>query len=213
MESRNDETERRIDQTTDRTGEAPRDQRQRRRLLEGRVMTEWRAIPGYEGRYEVSDDGQVRSLDQTICQRGRGGTLITRHYRGRVRKGRIDTKGYPSVRFDKKNWSIHCLMAAAFIGPRPPGHHVRHLDGNPLNRALSNIAYGTPAENVADKTVHGTMARGDDHGRSKLTEANVRVIRALLLATQTRRAIAARFGVSRTAIDDVWSGRTWGHVR
>ncbi|MDX3713446.1 HNH endonuclease signature motif containing protein [Streptomyces europaeiscabiei] len=51
---------------------------------------------------------------------------------------------------------MHQIVAAAFLGPRPDGHDVRHLDGNPLNSALSNLSYGTRSENELDKARHGT---------------------------------------------------------
>jgi hypothetical protein len=120
----------------------------------------WRPIPGYEGYYEVSDQGRVRSVDRLI--RGRYGNL-------RPAKGRVltpaftrGTRGspYPIVSLYRdgvsKNFTVHRAVMLAFIGPCPDGMITRHLNGNSLDSRLSNLAYGTHAENVADSIKHGT---------------------------------------------------------
>lgn len=60
---------------------------------------------------------------------------------------------------------LHLLVAAAFIGPRPPGKIVRHLDGNRKNPRWGNLAYGTYAENTQDAIAHGTHS-GEKPDRS-----------------------------------------------
>ena len=111
-------------------------------------MEQWKPVPGYEGIYEVSSEGRVRSLPRRGVRGGlmttrpgkRGGYLVV----ALTRDGRTSTK------------AVHVLVAAAFLGPRPPGMQVRHREGNPLDARLVNLAYGTPAENAADKVAHGT---------------------------------------------------------
>jgi hypothetical protein len=106
---------------------------------------EWRPIPGWEGAYEASNLGRVRSL--------RGG-----HRWGRVLKPHIRTTsgGYPQVSLGLNGTTcVHVCVAGAFLGPRPPGHQVRHLDGDPLNNRVENLAWGTPSENQHDKIQHG----------------------------------------------------------
>ncbi|MFE2967499.1 NUMOD4 motif-containing HNH endonuclease [Streptomyces sp. NPDC059340] len=113
----------------------------------------WRPVPGHEGNYEVSDQGDIRSRPRP---RTKGG----------LRRATISKVGYPKVEL----WSngrretrfVHQIVAAAFLGPRPDGQEVRHLDGNPLNCELSNLAYGTRSENSLDKVRHGT-----DHNANK----------------------------------------------
>ena len=107
----------------------------------------WRHVPGYEANYAVSDQGHIWSRPRWTWA---GGLL-----RASVGKG-----GYPKVSLAsngrQKTRLVHQIVAAAFLGPRPEGQEVRHLDGNRLNCALSNLAYGTRSENVRDMRRHGT---------------------------------------------------------
>jgi hypothetical protein len=113
----------------------------------------WLPVPGYEGLYEVSNIGRVRSLPHKTRQGMRG---------GRMRKTPLNA-GYPVVSLYANGvgrvTSVHLLVAAAFIGPRPPGMEVRHLDGNPSNCVLSNLTYGTHTENMRDMLTHGTARK------------------------------------------------------
>lgn len=106
---------------------------------------EWRDIPGFEGRYQVSSNGAVRSVI-------RKEPLIM--------KAKLSAKGYPTVglydRGRQRSWHVHRLVALAF---HPDswftGAVVRHLDGNPANNAVANLAWGTPSENQIDRVQHG----------------------------------------------------------
>ena len=107
----------------------------------------WLSVPGYEGRYEVSDQGTVRTLRRP---RVKGGPL--KPWAGEW--GHL----HVNLRRDgqQKQWAVHRLVALIFIGPCPDGLEVRHLDGNPANNAVDNLAYGTHAENMQDMIAHGT---------------------------------------------------------
>lgn len=147
----------------------------------------WLPAVDWEGLYEVSDLGRVRSL--TRCPPA--GTR-----RGRLMKTNVDPAGYWQLGFrrDGKNRTqkVHQLVAAAFLGPRPGGMEVRHLDGNPLNNRLDNLAYGTPSENSLDSIRHGThpsaskthCKRGHpfDEGNTIIRPSGARSCRTCMLA-------------------------------
>lgn len=108
-------------------------------------MTVWRSIPGLQN-YDASDDGQVRSW----CP-----------YRGLPVPHALTqtlSRGYLLVRVGRaiNPQPVHRLVMLAFVGPRPEGQEVRHLDGDPTNNRLGNLAYGTPSENSYDAIRHGT---------------------------------------------------------
>jgi hypothetical protein len=105
--------------------------------------------------------------------------------------------------------SVHRLVLEAFVGPNPEGMVCRHLDGNPRNNHVGNLAWGTHVENGADQYTHGTRARGTRVRAAKLTEDDVRLIRE---STDLSRALAVRFGVSKSAINRARHGHQWRHV-
>ena len=159
---------------------------------------EWRVIPGLE-RYEVSSAGHIRRADT-----------------GRLRKLSPDDSGYPCfmVRMNGKNRRVHLhhALLLAFVGPCPPGCEARHLDDNPDHFALDNLAWGTRAQNVADKRRNGGFPRGERSVSAKLTADQVREIRGRV-GGETLRALAAEYGVSHTAIRRAAAGWTWGDLR
>ena len=111
-------------------------------------MERWLPVPGYEGLYEVSDQGAVMSL-----KKGRRPRKL-QWWRGLYRTIQL---------FDKtgtgraKGFYVHNLVLLAFVGPRPDGLVTRHLNGNPSDNRLSNLAYGTYSENQQDSIQHGTQ--------------------------------------------------------
>lgn len=126
------------------------------RLSSASSDEEWRPVLGYEGRYEVSSLGKVRSLDIAYVDK-RG---VTQHYRGRVLSQSPKSTGYLQVRLSRSGVqdspNVHVLVAESFIGPRPEGLHVCHNDGNQKNNRVENLRYGTPSSNLMDTQEHGT---------------------------------------------------------
>lgn len=124
---------------------------------------EWRSVVGYEGYYEVSSTGLVRSLDRMVggvnqTARLRPGRLLSQALHSGRRRDRylvvLTKDGKPQTRL------VHHLVAEAFIGPRPaPSMDCCHNDGNPQNNHVSNLRWDTKSSNVFDSIRHGTHAR------------------------------------------------------
>ena len=106
----------------------------------------WRPIPGYERTYRVSSLGRVARVDD-------------RYIDGRVRKLRTNRHGYIDVRLSQDNafktHTVHKLVMLAFVGPRPDGAEIRHLNGDGTDNRLVNLTYGSVSENRIDITRHG----------------------------------------------------------
>lgn len=115
----------------------------------------WKPVVGYEGLYEVSDQGRVRSLDRVV-DRGRLGKSLRP---GKILKGSIDSKRYLYVSLYKdgrRNHRIHQLVSRAFIGIPQEGQEVRHRDGSRDNNVVENLEWGSRSENILDAVGHGT---------------------------------------------------------
>lgn len=122
----------------------------------------WRPVLGYEGAYEVSSHGRVRSQDRT--QRYlQGAADVVRFHRGRMLRGTTDEHGYQvhHLIVDGRRRAVraHVLVAEAFLGPKPIGALVRHLDDDPSNNHFSNLAYGTQVDNMQDAIRNGRNSR------------------------------------------------------
>ncbi|WP_299315526.1 NUMOD4 motif-containing HNH endonuclease [uncultured Halomonas sp.] len=148
----------------------------------------WRDVPGYEGRYEVSDKGRVRSRDRQVEATTRQGTTYYSRRRGRLlRPGRMNAFGHLSVAIGKGNSrTVHSLVMEAFIGPRPDGFDIRHLNGDGSDNRLVNLEYGSRSENNRD------IAR---HGRRRVTLSQAEEIRCRHAQGETLRSLAAEFNM------------------
>lgn len=169
---------------------------------------QWLPVVDWEGLYEVSDLGRIRSLPRRTATGVRG---------GRILKPWLSTHGYLVVSlcrsgYDDDHRLVHQLVAAAFIGPCPEGQEVRHgPNGKPDNRA-SQLCYGTSAQNHADRLRDGISNQGERHGNAKLTDAIVAECRIRHAAGETQLSLAREFGVDKAAMNYAIRGLTWVHV-
>jgi hypothetical protein len=106
----------------------------------------WKAIEGYEGAYEVSNLGQVRSLDRVV-----EGPRGPKKLKGRVLKQRTHNKGYRQLKLSKdgkkKTLLVHRLVVLAFLGPPGPGEAVDHKDGDRANNEARNLRWASQGLN------------------------------------------------------------------
>lgn len=171
------------------------------------MSEEWRAVVGWEGFYEVSDLGRVRSLP--MVKRGKNNGKIRQA--GRVRKLQVPSNGYPMLSLKvgdrEENALVHRLVAAAFLGPAN-GLCVNHRDGIRSNNVISNLEYLTHQQNERHKYV----VLKYKHHLGKLCAADVVEIRRQLAGGVKVPAVAAAFGVSDVNIYLIRSGKIWKHV-
>jgi len=141
-------------------------------------MERWRAVPGFEGYYEVSDAGRVRSVDRVIVsrrgdQRRMAGKVQQLRARGRYLTATLCRGGRKTI------VRVHVLVLRAFVGRRPPGKEGCHGNGLSLDNRLSNLRWDTPLANHADKRAHGTILCGERHQNCTMTDGQVSEVRAL----------------------------------
>lgn len=177
-------------------------------------MEEWKPVKGFEGHYDVSSEGRVRSLPRKRYSYGGREWMQP----GRIVKPtEVVDKGYlvVSLCMDgyKRRHYVHSLVLTAFVGERPTSSdHTRHLDGNPANNRVENLKWGTPKENGEDKATHGSQ-KGTKHHRNRYSETQIRQAKALLdLGTMTLREVQAATGIPVTTLSQVKHGRQWAHL-
>lgn len=162
---------------------------------------EWRPAVGFEGFYEVSDQGRVRSLPRKACR----GQLLKPRWRGRYLAVVLST---PEQRVEKR---VHRLVGEAFLGPKPERLETRHLDDDRSNNTLDNIIYGTSQQNSDDCTRNGHFRKGLDHQNCFIPDDLVAEILALPRGSrssgqETIGEWADRHGISRGHVYNIRIG-------
>lgn len=137
----------------------------------------WLPVTGYEGYYEVSDHGNIRSVDRVV-PRGEGTLTV----KGTSTAQFPDRDGYRRVNLHKDGintlFLAHRLVMLAFGGPPTGDQIVCHNDGDPANNHVSNLRWGTHSSNMYDKRGHGTchqISKTHCPRGHRLHGANVRV--------------------------------------
>lgn len=171
----------------------------------------WKAIAGYEGSYEVSTLGRVRSLDKPDATSG--------PRKGRIRKlvpVGADAQQYLSVVLSKNNVvrcsRVHALVLETFVRARLPGEQARHLNGCSTDNRLSNLAWGTVEQNTADKFAHGSIQQGEKHHNARMTAGDVYRVRDLRAFGHKYVDIARHLGLTETQVAKVVRRERWTHV-
>lgn len=159
----------------------------------------WQPVVGWDGWYEVSDLGRVRSLPRASG------------HRGRVLKHCITPKHYPQVVLCRpgvrpKSYGVHRLVLETFVGPCPDGTEACHNNGVWADCRLVNLRWDTRKSNHADKLKHGTHNGGTRHYRALFTPEQARQIRAM---AGSHAAIAKKLGVSTTCVQKIKSGKSY----
>lgn len=148
-------------------------------------MTNWKLLVGFEQLYKISDDGKVWSE-----RRQRLLSTKPNKYRGYAEFCIVDSQGKQYTK------TVHAEMMKAFIGPLPPDMQVRHLDGNPLNNNLDNLAYGTPVQNSADRKLPDYL------GPKRLSDKAIQEINKKILQGSEVKNLALEY---KTSIGFIYS--------
>lgn len=149
--------------------------------------------------YQVSDRGRVRHKAK-----------------GTIKGAPIARNGYRVVNLWTANigrvYTVHSLVAEAFIGPRPEGWSVNHIDGDKLNNLPENLEYMTLADNTRHQARTGLGVRGERSPFAKLTEAQAKEIKIRSNNGERTSALAKEFGVGSPIISQIKNGSRWKHL-
>jgi hypothetical protein len=179
------------------------------------LREEWNDIIGFDGFYQASNLGQIRSCNRTV-------TYVDGRKRfcgGQVLKPYLNPRGYLAVCLhkDQKNkvCTVHELVMLAFIGVRPKAFDINHIDGVKTNNYLSNLEYCSKSDNVRHSFAMGLQVnpRGEKHNRAKLSEYQILEIRRLYAAGEVNQVqIASIYDVTKNNINSIVNRKTWRHL-
>jgi hypothetical protein len=164
----------------------------------------WKDIPGYEGEYQASTMGRIKSLKRiAVSKNWYTGKPFYRTVPERILKpGRYCKCGHVSVilRRGTNGKPVHQLVMKTFVGEPPEGMEVLHLNGIPTDNRLSNLRYGTRTDNILDVYRQGKLWR-------KLSTDDVGAIRFGIWCGIRGSDLAAMYGVSQSIISAIKHGR------
>lgn len=176
----------------------------------------WKDIPSWEGLYQASTHGRIKSLERIIHRNvskpGERGSSPTRRwpeailqttYKRRYLKVRLWRNQHPT------DYNVHRLILLAFMGEPPPGQVACHNDGDPYNNRLENLRWDTMKSNHADRDRHGKAPKGTRNGNAKLTEEQVLAIRD---DDRQYAVIAQDHDITDGNVSHIKSRRAWKHL-
>lgn len=161
----------------------------------------WVDIPGLDGKFRVSDDGQVMSMN--YAKKKIPGLLKLRL-----------TRGYQIVQLShRRMYTVHRLVMLAFVGERPDGAHINHKNGIKTDNRLENLEYCTPSENQKHSFRMGLQDNhGINHSQAKLNDDKIREIRKMVRSGFSQSEVARKMSVCPSTVSLVKSGKRWAHV-
>jgi len=174
-------------------------------------MEVWKSIKGYEGFYEVSTLGNVKSLDRKIIfSDGR-----IRFFKGKFLNPAKTKTGYLFIGLKKsgsiKQMYLHRIVAESFIFNKELKETVNHIDGNKQNNNLINLEWNTRKENTQHAYDTGLIKKGENGCWSKLKESEVLQIRNNIeLLSNTELSI--KFKVSKSLIGNIKRRKIWTYI-
>jgi hypothetical protein len=173
----------------------------------------WKDIKGYEGCYQVSNYGRVKSLPRKINARWGEGHNI----KGRIMSQRLTHNGYLvcSLRNGniQKTYKVHRLVGEVFVENGKNYPQINHKDGNKLNNKPTNLEWVTPKQNTkhAFDTNLRNPPKGKSHHNARLTEKDVLEIRKNQNGL-THRELSVLYNISSKYISELVTFKKWKHI-
>lgn len=170
----------------------------------------WLPVIGYEGFYEISNFGVVKSISREVPH-GKG--TFKRKIKEKIISQTFCVNGKKWVTLCKNGictrFLVHQLVARNFIGERPDGMMVCHNDGNGTNNCASNLRYDTHQSNMDDMVKHGKSPRGAKNWNAIATKEQVLKVRELRAQGLYYKDICAQTSLSFESVAKMCQGKSW----
>lgn len=179
----------------------------------------WKDVKNYEGLYQVSNLGNIKSLDRIVETKNRKNYLR----KGKVQKKSVNSFGYETVGFtvDSKTkiYRVHRLVALSFIENTENKPQINHIDGNKTNNNVNNLEWCTSSENQIHSVSTGLsnpsypLLKGSKNGRSLLKEEQVVEIRNKYIPYKySAKKLALEYNVSESCITHILNNTSWKNI-
>lgn len=159
----------------------------------------WKPIPNYEDLYQVSNIGRVKSIK------------FDRFLKPSLKKHYLHVS--LSKLSKSRHFSVHGLVALAFIGKRPTNKTTNHIDLNKLNNCAYNLEYVTQKQNIRHAKKFGRMRKGSEMHNAKLDEKSAALVHILSRFGVVQHEIAEFLSMSKSSVGDILRGKNWKHVK
>lgn len=171
------------------------------------MVSMWKDIQGFEDKYQINENGEVKSIKRHIENGSPSGMTLPE----KILKQQVNRKGYcmVSLRKDNKTYAkyVHILVAQAFLHKNHPNDIVNHKDGNKTNNHVTNLEYTTYSQNNQHAYDNGLQPRK----KHRLTISQVQKIRQEA-TVMTRYQLAEKYHVAKTVIDAIVTRKTWKNI-
>ena len=179
------------------------------------IMEIWKDIKNYEGCYQVSNDGKIKTVSRLIKRKNKGDFIL----KSRILKQLKNNKGYFNIRLCfnniKKSFTVHRLVANAFIINFKNKPQINHINCIKSDNRIENLEWVTNDENQHHAKINGTrkgITAGEKNGRAILTEKEVKHIRENSKKWGAKLKLAKKFNVSKGCIYHICSNKNWKHI-
>ncbi len=176
--------------------------------LDGEI---WKPVVGYEGIYEVSNVGRIKSLQRIVHH----DKCKTKYCSERIMRFDVNY-GYNivSIRINKKykRVRVHRMVAEAFIPNPEEKPCVNHINGIKTDNRVENLEWCTDKENMEHAAANQLTSKGQSHYKAKLTDEQVVSIFKRVKGGEQGAEVAREFKVSPTAINLITQRKTWKHL-
>ena len=169
----------------------------------------WKDIPNYEGLYQVSNLGRVKSLNRKVVDKNG----VVNNYKGKILNPSNNKSGRPSLRLCKetkqKRYMVSFLVALTFIGPRPDNYDVCHKNGNNQDNRLENLYFDTRSQNTIDHYRYGSK-----NPSGKLSVDEVLEIRRLYnTGKYSLREIAKVYNIGKSQVARIGKLQSYSYIK
>lgn len=168
----------------------------------------WKDIEGYEGRYQVSNLGRVKSLKRKVPN----GENSFRIIKEKILKTSKKSNEYIKVNLSGKSYRVHRLVATAFIENPNNYDEINHINGDKRDNRVKNLEWCTREYNMSFNKKLNVMPKGSEHKNSTITEQVAREIKILLNKGHMQKDIANKFNTTVNIVSQINRGLTWKHI-